>query len=177
MLALFPNETILIIIRRHWYAFVWPLALFAVLMVAPSFVLLLAPQLFPGIFTPALQPVVRFALALYYLGLLTMMLVTWLSYYLDVWIITDHRVIDIEQHGLFHREISEIAVDRIQNVTIEIPGFIPTVLRFGNLKIQTAGEGEFTISEVPECYRAKDLILKHLRQRPGPQDDPRREKA
>lgn len=166
MLALFPNETVLITLRRHWYVFVWPLAIFAALAVAPSLILLIAPGPLAAAVAPAAQPVVRFALALYYLGLLTSVLVTWLAYYLDVWIITDHRIIDIEQYGLFHREISEIALDRVQNVTIEIPGFIPTVLNFGNLKIKTAGEGEFTISEVPECYRAKDLILKHLRQPP-----------
>jgi uncharacterized membrane protein YdbT with pleckstrin-like domain len=86
-----------------------------------------------------------------------------MSYYLDVWIITTERIIDIEQHGLFHRAVSEIAVERVQNVTVETPGFLATMLGFGNVKIQTAGEGEFTISSVTECERAQRLILEHSR--------------
>lgn len=151
--------------RRHWYVLVKPIATFVVLMVIPPVVLVLAPAVFPLLDSPELKPVINFFLALYLAGLLVYIFIRWLDYYLDVWIITDQRIIDIEQKGLFNRQISEIAMDRVQNVTIEIPGFIPTMLKFGNIKIQTAGEGEFTISQVPNFERAKEFILRYSQYR------------
>lgn len=163
MLHLFPQETILLVMRRHWVVFLGPTIIFIILLIAPPLAIVVGPRFFPALGEPEVALIVNFFLALYVLGLLAYLLVLWIAYYLDVWIITDQRLIDIEQHGLFHREISEIAMDRVQDVTIEIPGFIPTLLQFGNIKIRTASQGEFTISDVPDYYRAKDLILKYSR--------------
>lgn len=159
MLHLGPNERVLLVMRRHWVTLARATTLFVALLLAPSLFLAIAPTYLPLLSGPGVRPIVNFFLALYLLGLLASMLITWVGYYLDVWIITTERIIDIEQHGLFHREVSEIAVDRVQNVTVETPGFIATALGFGNVKIQTAGEGEFTISAVTECERAQRLIL------------------
>lgn len=169
MLELAPEERILLLIRRHWIVLFGPMILGAAFLVIPPASFFIAPFFLPLLALPAITPILNFALALYLLGLSAYLLVLWLSYYLDVWIITTRRIIDVEQHGLFRRQISEIALERVQNVTIEIPGFVATLLRFGNLKIQTAGEGEFTISDVTDFYRAKDLILQYSRQ---PHDAP-----
>lgn len=166
MLLLGPNETILLTMRRHWIVFAGPTAMFTVLLLVPPVLLLAARSSLAIFVAPAVEAVADFFLALYLAGLLTYLLVAWLGYYLDVWIITSERVIDIEQKTLFHREISEISLDRVQNVTIEVPGFMATVLKFGNMKIQTAGAGEFAILEVTDFERAKDLILKYSRHTP-----------
>ena len=163
MLKLYPAEQPLLVIRRHWIVFVGPSATFFVLILVPPLILTFAPTFLPALRSPGIVPLVNFGLALYTLGLLTYMLVLWLAYYLDVWIITTERIIDIEQRGLFYREVSEIPMEKIQNVTIETPGFLATVLKFGTIKIQTASESDFVITEVPDCYRAKDLILRYSR--------------
>lgn len=154
--------------RRHWFVLAGPALLFTFLFILPVASLTLLPRLLPQIMNVMTLPYLFFALSLYFMELLLYTLIVWMAYYLDSWIITDRRLIDIEQHGLFHREIAEIGLERVQNVSIEIPGFIPTVLRFGNIKIQTAGHGEFTISEVSEYHQAKDLILKYSRAQLGP---------
>ena len=160
MIRLDPEETILLTMRRHWFALVAPGGTFLVMLVVPPLALYFGAPYFPLLRDPAMLPVVKFGLAIYLAAVATAILLFWLDYYLDVWIITDRRIIDIEQYGLFHREISEIAMERIQNVTIEIPGFIPTLLNFGNMRIETAGEGKFTIASVPHCHEAKDVILR-----------------
>ena len=99
--------------------------------------------------------------------LLTFLFYFWADYYLDMWIITTERIIDINQLGLFSREISEIPLRHVQDVTIEVHGIIETFLKFGTIKIQTAGEREFTIDTVPRLYEAKDLILKYSREQNG----------
>lgn len=165
MLTLAPGETLLLVIRRHWVVLAGPLAIAILLLALPPLGAVLARLVFPALGEPLLHPLITLALALYLMGLFAYALLVWLDYYLDVWIITTQRIIDIEQRGLFRREISEISLERVQNVTVEIPGFLATVLEFGNLKIQTAGAGEFTIADVTDLDRAKDLILQYSRQR------------
>lgn len=87
----------------------------------------------------------------------------WTDYYLDVWIVTDRRIVNIDQKGLFHREVSTLRMERIQDVTLEIEGIIATVLGFGDVLVQTAGEtGEFVIKGVNNPEHIKRKILSHV---------------
>lgn len=163
MLLLNPDEKILLTMRRHWFYLIGPVVTLVLLLVLPSLFFAFAPYYLPILNRPETAPLVNFLLAIYIMGLLTFALIKWLIYYLDVWIITDHRIIDIEQRGLFNRAVSELTLDRVQDVTVEILGLIPTMLKFGTIRIQTASEiGEFVIDSVPRCDEAKDIILKSM---------------
>jgi uncharacterized membrane protein YdbT with pleckstrin-like domain len=106
-------------------------------------------------------------LPLYVLGASIFFLYAWLflfqsfiDYYLDIYIITTHRIIDIEQHGLFGRTTSELLLDRIQDVSSEVKGFTHTVLDYGNVEVQTAGEQEhFVFVNVPHPTHVAKRIL------------------
>lgn len=92
--------------------------------------------------------------------------VIWTRYYLDVLIITDKRVIDIDQKGFFSREVATLGLDKVQDITITISGILATFMDFGTVKIQTAGEsGEFVIRDVPEPSKIKSTIYS-LQHRP-----------
>ena len=81
------------------------------------------------------------------------------DYYLDKWVLTNNRVIDVEQRGFFSREISSVRYQKIQDVTSTVSGLIPTVLNFGTLTIQTAGvEQEFKLPLTPNPVAKKELI-------------------
>lgn len=97
-------------------------------------------------------------LTLYDLGF---MFLVWMDWYLDVWILTEERIVDIEQMGLFGRNVAEFKLDRIQDVTVHSKGILETVFNYGDVRIQTAGEKEeFIFEQVPSPYAAKDIILK-----------------
>ena len=67
-------------------------------------------------------------------------------------------MIDIEQKGLFTREVSIISLKDIQDTTTVITGFVATVVGFGHLIIQSAGSRrEFVIKNLdkPSLVRAK----------------------
>ena len=83
----------------------------------------------------------------------------WTDYFLDVLIITDKRVIDIEQRGFFHRDVATISLEKIQDISVNVSGVLATFLDFGTLKIQSAGEApEFVIRDIPEPNEIKSLI-------------------
>lgn len=84
----------------------------------------------------------------------------WTDFYLDVLVVTDHRIINIEQKALFARETSSLHLDKIQDVSVEVFGILATFLSFGNLKIQTAGEmEEFIIKGIKDPDAIKQTIL------------------
>lgn len=57
----------------------------------------------------------------------------------DIFIVTNHRLINIDQSGFFTRRVSEAELENIQNVTYVIKGPIKSMLNFGDIEIQTAG--------------------------------------
>lgn len=87
----------------------------------------------------------------------------WTDYYLDIWIVTDRRIVNIDQKGLFSREVSTLRIERIQDVTFEMNGVVETVLGFGDVHVQTAGETrEFVIKGIANPENIKRKILGHI---------------
>ena len=83
------------------------------------------------------------------------------NYYLDVFIITDERILSIDQIGPFSRTISELRLERIQDVTIEQHGLLPTLLHFGTIRVETAGESpSFRFDFVPHPLAIKEIVMR-----------------
>ena len=68
---------------------------------------------------------------------------------------------DIEQKGFFSRVISEHKIFRIQDVTSEVHGVFPTILRYGQVFVQTAGTKQrFNFRQIPNPNKIRDMIIK-----------------
>lgn len=130
-------------------------------LVLPTIIFSMAPFLFPAISTHTYEPVLNFFLVLYFMGLFLFLFIFWVNYYLDVWIITTQRLIDIEQKNLFSREIAEMRLSRIENVSVNVRGFIQTMLGFGDIVVETAGVSRFIIKDAPHYYEVKNALLRH----------------
>lgn len=64
----------------------------------------------------------------------------WTNYFLNVLLITDIRIFDIHQNGFFSRKSASFRIDHIQNISVEQLGVIQTLLDFGTVHFETAGE-------------------------------------
>lgn len=159
MLKLNSDEKILLIVHKHWFVMLGTVVSGAVLLAFPFVIKALLPFIAKILDPRLLSPLENLFLSLYGMVLLLFLFLAWMDYYLDMWIVTTHRIIDVEQLGLFSRQISEIPLEHIQDVTLEVRGIIPTFLKFGTIRIQTAGEREFTMHMVPRLYEIKDAIL------------------
>jgi uncharacterized membrane protein YdbT with pleckstrin-like domain len=82
-------------------------------------------------------------------------------YYLDIYILTNHRMISINQVDFFHRTINEASVDKVQDLEVVTKGFFATLLDFGDLRIHTAGAELHTLvfHNIANPAKVKDLIL------------------
>ncbi|MBT3230685.1 PH domain-containing protein [Candidatus Uhrbacteria bacterium] len=97
--------------------------------------------------------------SIYALFALAILMTMFTDYYLDTWIVTTRRVINIEQKGLFSRVISELHLNQVQDVTAETHGFIATILSYGHVYIQTAGTRErFEFKMVNDPVKVKARV-------------------
>lgn len=83
-------------------------------------------------------------------------LVIW---YYNVFLLTNQRIIDIDQRGFFSRTISEAGYEKIQDITSRVKGPFQTLLGYGTVEIQTAGAKEqIAIEKVYNPQAVRDLI-------------------
>jgi len=159
-----PDEKIILSMHRHWFVLLGKLGSFIGLALGPAIVWIIGHSLagWPLQSNSSGFGIAVVVASLYYLFIWIVLFGFWLDYYLDYFLVTDRRVVDIEQSGLFNRSIAELRLYRIQDVTSEVKGFWPTILRFGNVYIQTAGtEERFVFEQVahPELVVKQLLVL------------------
>lgn len=106
------------------------------------------------------MPVSYLSLGAYYMSCWTFLFTAFLDYYLDTWIITNDRLLNIEQEGVFARTISELDLYKIQDATSEVKGILPYLFGYGSIHIQTAGETKrFELKQVPDPHNLRKLIM------------------
>ena len=82
----------------------------------------------------------------------------------NLFLITNKRVIDIDQHGLFHKVVSECNYEKIQDVSFTIKGIFATLFKFGKIEIQTAGsQTNLEIRYVKNPHQVQELISEEQR--------------
>lgn len=88
----------------------------------------------------------------------------WIGWYFSVVIVTDQRLVQITQKGLFNRTVADISLDKIMSVNYQIAGIQETLLQFGTILIQTF-VGDMMLEQVhhPENVQQEITgILKEL---------------
>jgi signal transduction histidine kinase len=160
-LRLLPNETIVLKFRKHVLMLLYDTAGTLIVMFLPF--ILFATLAYAGYLPVILQTpqIAAFASALWLLMVWCALAVLWTDYYLDMWIVTDRRVINVEQYGLFHRNVSARDIDRIQEMTVRTDNFIQTFFNYGTLQIQTSGPSadHSKIVGVPNPEKIRAVIM------------------
>jgi hypothetical protein len=162
-----PDEEILKTVRKHWFVIVTELFVTLILLMVPFFILFVI-ALFPtqliliDVSLGEYTGLIAFFLSTWSLLTLMVGFATWTHYYLDVWIITDRRIILIDQIGFFNRNVSVFRLERLQDIEFYIKGIIPTLLNFGTLRAQTASslESNFKTSGLPDPRGLQAIIQK-----------------
>jgi len=158
------DEVIVQIIHRHWFfmfkqcvvivffIFFPLIILISASVLLPSFMILIAP------YTAAIVFLYSFWLLLNWMILATI----WTNQYLDIWCVTNRRLIKIDQLSLFNRQVGSFRLERLQDINVEIRGIIATFLDFGTIHAQTASADieEFKASYLPQPQVIKSNILK-----------------
>lgn len=157
-----PGEKIIKIIRKDIFVLFQKLILGAVLIGLPALVGYIMLSLYPNLLEGEISyPLIALAISGYVLFIWLFGFFSFIDYYLDVWIITNERIIDIRQEGFFSRVVAELKLFQIQDVTSELKGFFKFIFKYGDVYVQTAGEVQrFTFRQIPHPEEVRDIIIK-----------------
>ncbi len=174
--ALEPGEEVIREVRIHWFFFLGQLLPYVVLFFLPFAIppaLRLAPELAPyTAFGGWGDPIARAALGTWWLLIWSGAFNTFTRYFLNVWILTNDRIVDVFQKRFFNREVSSLFLNRVEDVTITTDGIMDSLLNIGTINVQTAGTHErFAMDNVPEPQILRDLIMRHVAEAPHPRTE------
>jgi len=154
------DEQILLVLHRHWFDILSQFFLIfgMVFLLIGSFIYL--PLVFPDILNNNSRNLFLFLEDFFLILTWILAFLIWIDYYFDIWIVTSQRIVNIEQKALFSRLTSELELEKVQDISTDVRGIIPTFLNFGDLLVQTAAEKEkFLFHNIPNPYLVKDLIM------------------
>lgn len=142
-----PGEEVLFIFRRHiiamrkgFYLLLVPFALSAI----PPLIWQDNLQLF-------LLPVGGLALGL------ILFFYHFVMWYFTVYIVTTERIRQVTQQGFFGKDVIELRLSKIQNISYNIPGFTGEIFGFGTIVIQTF-VGDLVIRNVEHPERTYNKL-------------------
>lgn len=148
------HEVIILLLRKHWLTNLSWIVTGIVLTVVPI----------PFVYFPILnflpERFLIITILFWYLVTMAFVLEKFLSWFFNVYIVTDERVFDVDFYNLVDRDISDANIGDIQDVTSAIRGAIRTAFDYGDIFIQTSAEiPEIDFEAVPH----PDQVAKILR--------------
>ena len=144
------GEQVVAVVRRSVLAYTAPAAL-AILCAFLAF-FLIVPLMARGSFGLGIF------LLLLALAVIMTFRVLWFWYW-TAFVVTDARIIDSDQRGIFHRRISEARFNAVEDIAIEIRGIFATIFHLGNIRIQTSGtQATIELRTVPRPELVHELL-------------------
>jgi uncharacterized membrane protein YdbT with pleckstrin-like domain len=152
-----PSEEIRLVLRRHWIIFVPIVAFFLAMLFLWALVISYRDSI--GVVIGGTQAI-DIMLVLFWCVVFLILYVQWTNAELDMFIITNQRIIGLEQIAFLNRLISECAIDKVQEVNSQTKGLFENILNFGSIKIHTASEeSEFIMPYVADPLENARRIL------------------
>ncbi|MFZ6015927.1 MAG: PH domain-containing protein [Patescibacteria group bacterium] len=150
VIQLKEEEEIQAMVRRHLFTVMPSLFLAMLLIVIPFFLL------FP-LFSIGLTGVIIFGVTVI-VGILWAIR-TFILWHADVLIITNLRIVDVDQRGLLSRKVTEAPFENIQDVSWKREGMAQTIFRMGSVEVQTAGaSAKIEAHNIPYPQKVHELI-------------------
>lgn len=146
-------EKIELVLQRHWICLMYIFWYLIFLVISVLFILyfkesLILPKGFLDI------------ILIFYISIFLLYIyIRWMSYELDLFIITNKRIISLEQISFLDRHFSECFFEKVQEVNAKTVWILPNLLNFWVVTIHTASEkSEFEMLFLPDPYENASKI-------------------
>lgn len=98
-----------------------------------------------------------------------------IMWYFTVYIVTNERLRQVTQKGFFGKDVVELRLSKIQNISYNIPGFSGEIFGYGTIVIQTY-VGDLVIHKVEhpdKTYnKLQDAVMNAIEDQGGYEEDP-----
>ena len=122
-----PGEKVLFVFRRHIIA----MRKGFYLLLIPLVITAIPPLIWQSNLELFLLPVGGLALGI------ILFLYHYIMWYFTIYLVTNQRIRQVTQKGIFGKDVVELRLSKIQNISYNIPGFTGEILGFGTIVIQT----------------------------------------
>ena len=158
------GESIQYVLHRHWITLVYTgIYIGFVLLIA---LLMLVYQGTVFAFIPA--SLFSLLLIAFVMVMTLIIYVYWVDNELDFYIVTNERIIGIEQLSFLNRTVRECSLDQVQEVNGFAKGLLENLLNFGSVTIRTASDtSEFKMDIAPEPLEHARIILNIIQEYKG----------
>lgn len=152
------GEKILLFLRKDFITNAKWILLAVFLTVIPIFIFF-TKQFFVNVFSFISPLEYLFILLFYYLVLATYAYVNFITWYYNVALITDRRVIDVDFSSLVYKDVATTKLSMVQDVSYAQVGVARTFFDYGNILIQTAGSlDNFVFESSPKPEEAVHIV-------------------
>lgn len=155
------EDKIVLFVRRHWASFLGQFLLSFLMLVVPAAILIILYFTNTHFYFGMARNFIVLGLSIYYLVAITVAFVAWISFYYDIYIVCQDTIVDIVQEGFWGRKISQLTLLRVQDVSSNIQGFLPTFFSYGDVLVETAGEQtqNFLLRSIPNPQEVASKIM------------------
>jgi len=163
-----PGERIEYVLHRHWITLFYTGGYIFVLVLITILMLTFHTAL--SAFLPS--TLISLLLLTFIMFFTLFIYVYWVDNELDFYIITNERIIAIEQLSFLNRTIRECSLEQVQEVNGFARGLLENILNFGSVTIRTASDvSEFNMELAPEPLENARIILNIIQEYKGTHRD------
>ena len=163
MIKLNPGEKIIYVARTHFIVYLLDIFRAIVLGGAPFFIIIYLTSFTSVNFDTDTVRYLYGGATAFAVIIWNLYFISWTDRVLDSWVITTERIIDIDQKGLFSRNVAVVRLDDIQDIVTDTTGFWSTILKCGTIKAQSSGTSrEFDFKMVDNPERVKNIIQRAI---------------
>lgn len=95
----------------------------------------------------------------WYLVVVGFAIESYITWYFNIYIVTNKRIIDVDFKPLFIKRVSETNYDKVEDTSYQLSNFFQTIFNYGCVYVQTAAEKrEFEFVNVPNPAKVQDVI-------------------
>lgn len=142
MIVMQPGEQVLCDVKRHPIGIIGSyvgafLGIALIVVLAALLVPKLAEQ-YTG--TANVQAIGYGVAAILGIFIIVALFISTVVYWQNRWVVTSDSITQISQRSLFGRQVSQLSMNNLEDVTVDQHGIFPTMFGYGTLKVETAGE-------------------------------------
>jgi hypothetical protein len=152
------QETVILFLRQHIVVNIPWIFIAIVMAIAPTIV-------FPVLFTvlhvslPIPGTYIFIGTIFWYVATFGFILAEFLGWLINIYIVTNERIVDIDFYYLLYKKFCEAEIVKIQDISYRSKGIFAALFNFGDVTIETAGEApNLTFESVPHPEQVVETI-------------------
>lgn len=141
------QETVVLFLRQH------------IVVNVPWIILAFLMLIAPTIIFPLLLSIVRVTIHVpmgyiiiatiwWYVATFGFIVAKSLGWFINIYIVTNERVVDIDFYYLLYKHFAEAELNKIQDISFSSQGIFATIFNYGEVTIETAGEAPHLVFEM-----------------------------